>query len=68
MLLFFHWVPKMCEFLHESCKSGMSVSCSTLYLLDISPIGFQNHVFWGFISGIGPKVWAPDVELKLFAP
>lgn len=43
MLLFFHWVPKMCEFLHESCKSGMSVSCS--FLQHFVSLGHKPHWF-----------------------
>lgn len=57
-----HWVPNLSKSLHGSCKNGISVSYSTLCLLDVNLFGFQNQMFWRLNSLVQvPRVGVSDV-------
>lgn len=56
MLLFLHWVPSLSESLHGSCKNGISVSYSSLCLLDVN-LCFGGSSLWCRSQELGHLMW-----------
>lgn len=53
----------------EPFKRSISVSYSPLGLLDVSPVGVQSQMFWGFISLLQfPRIGVLDVGYEPLSP
>lgn len=55
---------------HQPFKNRVSISYSPMVVLEVSPIGFQCQVLWGFVSlvqlpGLGCLIW--DTNLLLLS-
>jgi len=62
--------PRESESAYEAFKSRISLfPYSLMALLDVSPVGFQSHTFWGLISLVQVlRNGVANVEHKLHAP
>lgn len=61
--------PRVNEAMTGPFMSSISVFYSSLGILNIYPISFQNQLFGEFVSFVHvSKFGAPDVGLKPFAP